>query len=106
MSIRIDHAQRMIKIFAENERGDTHLVCSFVRPVTVERVLDGPRHAGRFVSLFGLREWVRVGDGGAHKREEAWQTLHSLLATKAGVSVTCTTSYCGRVNNHYMHVWL
>jgi centrosomal protein CEP76 len=93
ISLRPNHSQRMVKIFAENERGDVHLVCSFVKPVSLGRVLDSPRHAGRFTSLFGLREWLQVGVSGTQRREEPWQTLPSFLATRIGVSMKPKQSY-------------
>ena len=84
LMIRTDHSQRNVKVFAENERGESLPVCCYVRPLVAGRLLEGPRHAARFVSLFGYRDDSDCV-GGDGRREEVWQSWDSFLATKSGV---------------------
>ena len=47
LEIRSTHSQRLVKIFAPDETGVNHPVCSYVRPLRAGRLLDSPRHAAR-----------------------------------------------------------
>ena len=91
LGIRPNHSQRLVKIFAEDETGRSNVVCHFVRPLRVEWLLDGPRHAARFVSLLRYHQTTSVGGGGGGG--EMWRRLHSILATKSGVSEIVVHSY-------------
>lgn len=93
LQIRTDHSRRMVKIFAQDEMGRSRSVCSFVRPLRAGRLLDGPRHAARFVSLIPFKKAstsVGAGHGGCG---EVWRSLFTLLCQKDGVSfMTACTS--------------
>ena len=47
LEIRASHSQRLVKIFARDESGGSHLVCTYIRPLRAGRLLDSPRHAAR-----------------------------------------------------------
>ena len=47
LEIRASHSQRLVKIFAGDERGISRPVCSYVHPLRAGRLLDSPRHAAR-----------------------------------------------------------
>ena len=84
LQIRPEHGRRLVKIFAQDETGRSRCVCSFVRPLRAGRLLDGSRHAARFVSLVPFETNSRqVGRGGGG---EVWCSLHTLLSQKKGVS--------------------
>ena len=85
ISMRQSHSQRLVKIFAENEKGESQVVCDFVEPLRVGRLLDGPRHAARFVSLIKYRNVVSVGEKSVG--EDAWRSRHSVLVTGSGVRI-------------------
>ena len=82
LQIRPNHSQRLVKIFTQDERGTTRLVCSYVRPMRVGRLLESPREAARFVSLLTYERPSRVGSA----RNEVWNSLHTVLSTRKGVS--------------------
>ncbi len=87
LAIRQNHTNRIVKIFAEDETNESNIVCQYVSPLRVGRILDGPRHAARFVSLIDYRQPQTLGGtGGREGSGEVWMRLHSLLATKSGVS--------------------
>ena len=85
LQIRASHSQRLVKIFAQDESGKSRFVCSYVHPLRVGRLLDGPRHAARFVSLISFERAASVGSGGCCS--EVWSSLHVLLSQKKGVSL-------------------
>ena len=85
ISMRQSHSQRLVKIFAENEKGESQVVCDFVEPLRVGRLLDGPRHAARFVSLIKYRNVVSVGEKSVG--DDAWRSRHSVLVTGSGVRI-------------------
>ena len=88
LAIRQNHANRIVKIFAEDECNESKIVCQYVSPFRVGRLLDGPRHAARFVSLIEYRQPKTLGGtGGKEGPGEVWMRLHSLLATKSGVRI-------------------
>ena len=89
LEIRPNHSQRLVKIFAQDELGRSHLVCRYVRPLRPGRMLSGPRKAARFVSLIQYQCQPAVGSSGepGSQRREIWRNLHTLLSTRAGVSV-------------------
>ena len=89
LQIRPEHEQRLVKIFAQDETGRSRPVCGFVQPLSAGRLLDGPRHAARFVSLLPFeRSSVRVvGRGGSGG--EVWTSLHTLICQRKGVSNKC-----------------
>ena len=47
LEIRASHSQRLVKIFARDESGGSHLVCTYIHPLRAGRLLDSPRHAAR-----------------------------------------------------------
>ena len=94
LQIRPEHAHRMVKIFAQDERGVNRCVCGFLRPLRAGRLLDGPRHAARFVSLIPFERChghVGAGRGGGG---DVWSSLHTLLSVRKGVSGASLVSLC------------
>jgi centrosomal protein CEP76 len=84
LQLRPDHSQRLVKIFASNEAGDSQLVSCYVQPLRAGRLLDSPRHAARFVSLFPFEKTGSVGQGGSSS--EMWTSGFAMLANRKGVS--------------------
>ena len=82
--IRASHAERLVKIFAHDENGVSHPVCAYVHPMRVGRLLDGPRHAARYVSLIPHERAPSVGTSGV--QAEVWNSTHAFLCQKKGVS--------------------
>lgn len=87
LAIRPNHSQRTVKIFAEDETNNSKMVCRFINPLRAGRLLDGPRHSARFVSLLEYRHSDCIGETNRRKEGtgEIWMRLHSVLATKSGV---------------------
>lgn len=81
LQIRPSHANRLVKIFAQDECAINRPVCSFVRPLRAGRLLDSPRQAARFVSLLGYEHTPSLGGG----RAEMWSSLHAFLCKGKGV---------------------
>ena len=84
LQIRAAHSQRLVKIFAPDERGTSHPVCRYVTPLRAGRLLDSPRHAARFVSLIPFEKKCAVGSNGGCS--DWWTRGHCFLALKKGVS--------------------
>lgn len=84
LQLRPDHSQRLVKIFASDEAGVSRLVCCYVRPLRAGRLLDSPRHAARFVSLFPFEKIGSVGRGACSS--EMWSNGFAMLVNKKGVS--------------------
>jgi len=80
LQIRASHSNRLVKIFAQDECGTNHPVCSFVCPLRAGRLLDSPRQAARFVSLLGYEHAPYVGGGKA----EMWSSLFAFLCKGKG----------------------
>ena len=87
LQIRSSHAQRLVKIFARDEAGLSKPVCAYVQLLRAGRMLDGPRHAARFVSLIPFERASSVGHGGCCT--EVWSSLHTMLCQRKGVSLLC-----------------
>lgn len=84
LQIRPAHSQRLVKIFAPDERGVSHLVCCYITPLRAGRLLDTPRHAARFVSLIPFEKKSSVGsDSGCC---ESWTRAYTFISLKKGVS--------------------
>lgn len=84
LSLRPDHAHRLVKIFAPDETGVSRPVSRFVQPLKAGRLLDSPRHAARFVSLVPFEKTGSVGNGGCCS--DVWTSCFSMLASRKGVS--------------------
>ena len=84
LQLRLEHSQRLVKIFASNEAGDSQLVSCYARPLRAGRLLDSPRHAARFVSLFPFEKTGSVGRGGC--ASEMWTNGFAMLISRKGVS--------------------
>lgn len=82
LQIRPSHSHRLVKIFAQDENGINRPVCSYLSLLLVGRLLDTPRQAARFVSLFGYERAPTVG-GGA--KTEQWCSMHAFLCRRKGV---------------------
>jgi centrosomal protein CEP76 len=57
-------------------------VCSYVKPIRADRLIDTPRQAARFVSLIGYAKSVPIL--GANKRVDQWLNVHTFLAKNGG----------------------
>ena len=84
LQLRPEHSQRLVKIFAADEAGDSQLVCRYVCPLRAGRLLDSPRHAARFVSLIPFEKTGCVGRGACCS--EMWTNRFALLINRKGVS--------------------
>ncbi|XP_025060538.1 centrosomal protein of 76 kDa isoform X2 [Alligator sinensis] len=82
LQIRSSHNTRLVKIFAQDENGINHPVCSYIRPLRAGRLLDTPRQAARFVSVLGYERAPVIG-GGSGKQEQ-WCTLLAFLCRSKG----------------------
>ena len=89
LQIRQQHAQRLVKVFAQDENATNRLVCMYVRLLRAGRLLDSPRHAARFVSLIPYERVASIGSSGDTCRPEQWCSLHSFLCQKCGVMCVC-----------------
>lgn len=100
LQIREGHSQRLVKIFAQDEKGCNWPVCAYVHTLRGGRLLESPRQAARFVSLIPYEKTSSaVGSGGC--RAEVWDSMHTFLCRRKGVSPhTCVTkltiSECSR----------
>ena len=84
LSLRGDHANRLVKIFAPDETGISRPVCFYVQPLRAGRLLDSPRHAARLVSLVPFEKAGTVGSAGCCS--DVWTSAFSLLTSRRGVS--------------------
>ncbi|XP_030408578.1 centrosomal protein of 76 kDa isoform X3 [Gopherus evgoodei] len=82
LQIRPSHNTRLVKIFAQDENGINHPVCSYVRPLRAGRLLDTPRQAARFVNVLGYERAPVIGGGGG--KQEQWCTLLAFLCRNKG----------------------
>ncbi|XP_065524023.1 centrosomal protein of 76 kDa isoform X2 [Lathamus discolor] len=82
LQIRPTHNTRLVKIFAQDENGVNHPVCSYIRPLRAGRLLDTPRQAARFVSVLGYERAPVIGGGGG--KQEQWCTLLAFLCRNKG----------------------
>ncbi|KAM9024405.1 centrosomal protein of 76 kDa isoform 2-T2 [Ara ararauna] len=82
LQIRPTHNTRLVKIFAQDENGVNHPVCSYIRPLRAGRLLDAPRQAARFVSVLGYERAPVIGGGGG--KQEQWCTLLAFLCRNKG----------------------
>lgn len=101
LQIRPSHSQRLVKIFAPDERGESHPVCCYVTPLRAGRLLDSPRHAARFVSLIPFEKRSSVGSNGGCC--DSWMRAFSFIALKKGVRLRCVAQHVrtwgGRARN-------
>ncbi|XP_065675020.1 centrosomal protein of 76 kDa-like isoform X1 [Hydra vulgaris] len=80
LQIRSSHSNRLVKIFAQDENSVHRLVCSYIKPLKSGRLIDTPRQAARFVSLFAYQNYPSMS-GGSH---EMWTTRHCFLSRGKG----------------------
>ncbi|KAJ3139751.1 Centrosomal protein of 76 kDa [Physocladia obscura] len=87
LQIRSCHAQRLVKLFTHNERGQKLPVTNFVSPIR-SRYIETPHHAARFVSLISLEKSQGIGTS----KIEVWANLHTVATlSKAPNSATLAT---------------
>ena len=85
LQIREGHSQRLVKIFAQDEKGCNWPVFAYVHTLRGGRLLESPRQAARFVSLIPYEKTSSaVGSGGC--RAEVWDSMHTFLCRRKGVS--------------------
>ena len=85
LQIREGHSQRLVKIFAQDEKGCNWPVCAYIHTLRGGRLLESPRQAARFVSLIPYEKTSSaVGSGGC--RAEVWDSMHTFLCRRKGVS--------------------
>ncbi|CAE1331351.1 CEP76 [Acanthosepion pharaonis] len=89
--IRDDLKDRMVKIFAQDENGERRPVCSFVRPIRTNRLLNTPREAARFVGLIHVGKSESVGQGMV---QEKWTSMHAFLCCNKGESMDHAVLLC------------
>ncbi|KAH6565226.1 hypothetical protein BASA60_009995 [Batrachochytrium salamandrivorans] len=80
VQVRPEHADRLVKIFANSELGTREPVTNFITPLK-SRWIESPRHAARFVSLLGYDQLQTIGDT---SKTEIWQQLHTVLVAGQG----------------------
>ncbi|CAH8449219.1 unnamed protein product [Dicrocoelium dendriticum] len=73
-------AKRMIKLFALDERSDAQFVCKFVRPLSVDRILETPSMAARFVSTIPCEPCRGIGS----VFREQWCSALAFVARNRG----------------------
>ncbi|CAL8097152.1 unnamed protein product [Calicophoron daubneyi] len=73
-------AQRVIKIFANDENGCSQFVCSFIRPLSGHRILETPSVAARFVATIPCEAWHGVGAG----PKEQWCSALAFVTRNRG----------------------
>jgi centrosomal protein CEP76 len=81
LQVRPSHSHRLVKIFAQDENGTNRPVCSYLSPLLAGRLLDTPRQAARFVSLFGYERAPTVGGG---VKTEQWCSMQAFLCKGKG----------------------
>jgi len=80
LALRPEHAERIVKIFAQDETGENRPVCSYIKSLRCGRLLDSPRHAARFVSLIPFEKICSFGGSFI----EQWYSGMSFLARAKG----------------------
>ncbi|KAJ3323591.1 Centrosomal protein of 76 kDa [Boothiomyces sp. JEL0866] len=80
LQIRSSHAVRLVKIFANNEKGKRVSVTNFIHPLQ-SRWIQTPSHAARFVSLIDYQIERNIGE---FKDLEIWNHIHTTLVTRKG----------------------
>lgn len=89
--IRDDFKDRMVIIFAEDENSERRPVCSFVRPIRANRLLNTPREAARFVGLIPVGKKETIGQG---RVQEKWISMHTFLCFNKGESMDHAVLLC------------
>ncbi|CAD7928792.1 unnamed protein product [Amoebophrya sp. A120] len=85
------HFRKRIDFYAETENGETHPLCSFVRPIDGARALETPLHALRFCSLFPSKRDVLF-----EKRDHiCWHSTEHIFAQNEASSVEKCLLLCG-----------
>ncbi|XP_065178764.1 centrosomal protein of 76 kDa-like [Sycon ciliatum] len=118
LGVRSSHGSRHVKLFVKDENGDSHMVCSLLRPLRAGREISSPRQAARFVSLFPYTStpWM---DGGAH-HDSSWTSCLAFVSRKHGGCEEHAILLCslllgfglnafvcvGTQVNHQYHVWV
>lgn len=72
----------------QDENGVNRPVCSYIRPLRADRLLDTPRQAARFVSVLGYERAPVIGGGDS--KQEQWCTLLAFLCRNK----VCENSPC------------
>ncbi|KAH6567422.1 hypothetical protein BASA83_010398 [Batrachochytrium salamandrivorans] len=116
VQVRPEHADRLVKIFANSELGTREPVTNFITPLK-SRWIESPRHAARFVSLLGYDQLQTIGDT---SKTEIWQQLHTVLVAGQGDTHDHALLLCslflgfaidayvvlGTDKNNLAHIWV
>ncbi|KAH8850030.1 Centrosomal protein of 76 kDa [Schistosoma japonicum] len=73
-------SNRLIKIFATDENGNTQFVCNFVNPLSVSHILETPFTAARFVSSIPYEPFCSIGN----EIKERWYSGLAFVSSNRG----------------------
>ncbi|KAK4473488.1 hypothetical protein MN116_002852 [Schistosoma mekongi] len=73
-------SNRLIKIFATDENGNTQFVCNFVNPLSVSHILETPYTAARFVSSIPYEPFCSIGN----EIKERWYSGLAFVSSNCG----------------------
>ncbi|XP_023233125.1 centrosomal protein of 76 kDa-like [Centruroides sculpturatus] len=82
IEMRPEHTQRLVKIFAQDENAVVRPVFSYVFPLTTNRLLETPREAAWFISLF--KQNLSIYTNIDRTKYEQWKNLSTFLSVKEG----------------------
>ncbi|GAB1597412.1 centrosomal protein of 76 kDa-like [Argonauta hians] len=82
---------RIVKIFAQDEKFRNRFVCSYVKRLKANRLLNSAREAARFVSLIPVGKSETIGHAAS---PEKWTSMHSFLCSNKGGSMDHAVLLC------------
>lgn len=91
LKIRPEHKSRLVKLYSNDENGQTFPVFTFVWPINPTKILDSPRLAHRLVSSFELE---LIADRGIAGQVDIWTSASAILAAKKGDAVGLNVLLC------------
>lgn len=91
LQTRPDIKERLVKIYACDEKNRSFPVFTYVWPIKISRVLDCPRVAHRFVSSLDCEF---VADDGIAGDNDVWHSAVSLISGKQGNHASHNTLLC------------
>ena len=76
LKIRPEHKSRLVKLYSNDENGQTFPVFTFVWPINPTKILDSPRLAHRLVSSFELE---LIADRGIAGQVDIWTSASGIV---------------------------
>ena len=76
LKIRPEHKTRLVKLYSNDENGQTFPVFTFVWPINPTKILDSPRLAHRLVSSFELE---LIADRGIAGQVDIWTSASGIV---------------------------